>query len=49
MLADYCPYKQELAFKNSNRDSRCYIKENQPPSNKKKKIDLLKNYFLISR
>ena len=33
MLADYCPYNQELAYKNSNRDSRCYRSENQPPSN----------------
>jgi len=32
MLADYCPYNQELAYKNSNRDSRCYRSENQPPS-----------------
>jgi hypothetical protein len=32
MLADYCPYNQELAYKNSNRDSRCYRPENQPPS-----------------
>ena len=31
-LADYCPYNQELAYKNSNRDSRCYRSENQPPS-----------------
>jgi hypothetical protein len=33
MLADYCPYNQELAYKNSNRDSRCYFTENQPPRN----------------
>ncbi|CAF3626894.1 unnamed protein product [Adineta steineri] len=32
MLADYCPYDQELAYKNSNRDSRCYRSENQPPN-----------------
>ena len=31
MLADYCPYNQELAYKNSNRDSRCYLSDNQPP------------------
>ncbi len=36
MLADYCPYNQELAYKNSNRDSRCYRSENQPPSKRKK-------------
>ncbi|CAF3862207.1 unnamed protein product, partial [Rotaria sp. Silwood1] len=33
MLADYCPYNQELSYKNSNRDSRCYRSENQPPNN----------------
>ncbi|CAF5202145.1 unnamed protein product [Rotaria magnacalcarata] len=32
MLADYCPYNQELTYKNTNRDSRCYRSENQPPS-----------------
>jgi len=32
ILADYCPYNQELAYKNSNRDSRCYKPENQPPN-----------------
>ncbi|CAF1298982.1 unnamed protein product [Rotaria sordida] len=32
MLADYCPYNQELTYKNSNRDSRCYRSENQPPN-----------------
>lgn len=30
MLANYCPYDQELAYKNSHRDSRCYRPENQP-------------------
>ena len=30
ILADYCPYNQELAYKNSNRDSRCYRASNQP-------------------
>ncbi|CAF0990282.1 unnamed protein product [Didymodactylos carnosus] len=29
-FADYCPYNQELSFKNSKRDSRCYLEENQP-------------------
>lgn len=33
MLADFCPYNQELAYKNSNRDSRCYRTENQPTIN----------------
>ncbi|CAF3448418.1 unnamed protein product, partial [Rotaria socialis] len=32
MLADYCPYNQELTYKNTNRDSRCYRSENQPSS-----------------
>ena len=32
MLADFCPYNQELAYKNTNRDSRCYRTENQPTS-----------------
>ncbi|CAF1133400.1 unnamed protein product [Adineta ricciae] len=32
MLADYCPYNQELTYRNTNRDSRCYRSENQPPS-----------------
>ena len=30
ILADYCPYNQELAYKNSSRDSRCYRANNQP-------------------
>ncbi|CAF1333510.1 unnamed protein product [Rotaria sp. Silwood1] len=32
MLADYFPYNQELIYKNSNRDSRYYRSENQPPN-----------------
>ena len=31
MLANYCPYEQEVAYNNSHRDSRCYRPENQPP------------------
>lgn len=33
MLANYCPYEQELAYKNSHRDSRCYRSSNQPSRN----------------
>ncbi|CAF4022360.1 unnamed protein product [Rotaria sp. Silwood1] len=29
---DYFPYNQELIYKNSNRDSRYYRSENQPPN-----------------
>ena len=43
MLADYCPYNQELSYKNSNRDSRCYRTENQPPS-----IDKNLSIFLLT-
>jgi len=47
MLADYCPYNQELAYKNSNRDSRCYRTENQPPSTERRTIFLFSNISFL--
>jgi hypothetical protein len=38
MLANYCPYEQELAYRNSHRDSRCSRADNQPSSNYEERL-----------